>query len=76
MVRLALNAGRDHGVRPSDVVGAIAAHAAIPGHVLGKISIEEARTFVDVPEQHVSRVLAKSGSYRIRRHVLTIEHAA
>lgn len=75
MVRLALNAGRDHGVRPSDVVGAIAAHAAIPGHVLGKISIEQARTFVDVPEQHVSRVLAKSGSYRIRRHIVTVEHA-
>jgi ATP-dependent RNA helicase DeaD len=76
MVRLALSAGRDQGVRPSDVVGAIAAHAAIPGHVLGKISIEQARTLVDVPEQHVSRVLAKSGSYRIRRHIVTVEHAS
>ncbi|GAB5535991.1 MAG: DEAD/DEAH box helicase [Rubricoccaceae bacterium] len=63
-VRLALDAGRDAGVRTSQVVGAIAGTADIPGRALGKILIEDQQTLVDVPEEFVGRVLS-APSFRI-----------
>src|SRR5215216_7142863 len=57
MVRLKLNKGKIHGVRPNDIVGTIAYNANIPGYVIGKIRIEDKVTFVDVPEDVVEQVL-------------------
>ena len=76
MVRLSLSTGKKDGVRPSDVVGAIASHAEIPGNTIGKIFIQERHTLVDVNEQYVSRVLGKTGSYRVRQlDNVTVERA-
>ncbi len=75
MVSLLISRGRAHGVRPSDVVSTIAYHANIPGAVIGRINIQEQHTLVDVPEQFVSRVLAKASSYRIHRQPFTVERA-
>ena len=41
MVRLSLKMGRRDGIRPNDIVGAIAAQANIPGNVIGKILIQD-----------------------------------
>lgn len=76
MVRLSLNAGKIHGLRPNDVVGSIAYHANIPGSIIGAIRIQQEHTLLDVPEQYVSQVLHKSGQYRIRRQIITVEPAA
>ncbi len=75
MVRLSMNLGRQHGIRPSDVVGAIAYHADIPGSTIGKIFIEDRHTFVDVPENLVGQVLARGDRYSIRRQTFTVERA-
>jgi ATP-dependent RNA helicase DeaD len=76
MVRLSLSTGKKDGVRPSDVVGAIASHAEIPGNTIGKIFIQDRHTLVDVEEQYVSRVLGKTGSYRVRQlENVTVERA-
>ncbi len=76
MVRLSLSTGKKHGVRPSDIVGSIASHADIPGNTIGKIFIQDQHTFVDVEEQYVSRVLGKTGSYRVRQlENVTVERA-
>ncbi len=75
MVRLSLSLGRTHGIRPNDVVGTIAFHADIPGHTIGRISIQDNSTLVDVPEKFVSQVLAKNGKYRIRQHSLSVKPA-
>jgi len=76
MVRLNLSHGRVHGVSPSEVVGAIASRADIPGYVIGKITIRDQHTLVDVPENYVSRVLGQTGSYNFREHQnVTIERA-
>ncbi len=76
MVRLNLGHGRVHGVSPSEVVGAIASRADIPGYVIGKIVIRDQNTLVDVPEDYVSRVLGQTGSYNFREHHnVTIERA-
>lgn len=75
MVRLLLDAGKAHGIRPNDVVGSIAYHADIPGHTIGAIHIQDQHTLVDVPEEFVAQVLAKSNNYRIRQHAIKVERA-
>ncbi len=75
MVRLCLNTGRMHGVRPNDIVGAIAAHANIPGRVIGKILIQDKHSLVDVPKEYVLRVLAKTGEVYIRRKSIDVQRA-
>ena len=75
MVRLSLSAGKMDGLRVNDVVGTIAFHADIPGSTIGAIHIQEERTLVDVPEQFASKVLAKTGSYRVRKKRLNVERA-
>jgi len=75
MVRLTMSMGKMHGIRPSDVVGAIAYHADIPGNTIGKIFIEDQHTLVDVPEQFVNQVLSKAGKYSIRKQAFTVEKA-
>jgi ATP-dependent RNA helicase DeaD len=75
MVRLMLNIGKKHGIRPNDIVGAIAAHASIPGSVIGKIHIQQQRSSVDVPEEFAARVLSKAGETRIRRLPVDMERA-
>ncbi|MBC8336022.1 MAG: DEAD/DEAH box helicase [Anaerolineales bacterium] len=75
MVRLNLDKGRSDGLRPSDVVGAIAHHANIPGKVIGAIHIQDQQTMVDVPEQFVDQVLSKNGTYRLRKEVIAVERA-
>ena len=57
MVRLFLNVGRNQGVRPQDIVGAIANEANIPGRSIGAIDIFDAYAFVDIPSDVVERVL-------------------
>jgi ATP-dependent RNA helicase DeaD len=73
MVRISMSMGRAHGIRPNDVVGAIAYHADIPGSTIGKIFIEDQRTLVDVPEHLVNQVLSKAGKYSLRRQPFTVE---
>ena len=75
MVRLALSTGRAHGVRVGHVVGSLAHYADIPGRALGKIRVEQHQTFVDVPEELVSRVLSQTGTYRIGRQAIDIQQA-
>jgi len=66
MVRLSLERGRVHGVRPGEVVGTIASCANIPGSAIGKIFIEDQHTLLDVQEEYISRVLGHTGAYSFR----------
>ena len=75
MVRLTISKGKMHGIRPNEVVSSIAYYAEIPGNTIGKIHIHDKHTFVDVPEQYVTKVLSKAGLYRIRKQEITVEKA-
>jgi ATP-dependent RNA helicase DeaD len=59
MTRLMINLGHNQGVKPGDVVGAIASEAGIPGRAIGAIKIGRDETFVDVENAHVERVLTR-----------------
>jgi ATP-dependent RNA helicase DeaD len=56
-VRLFINVGRNVGVRPQDIVGAIANEAGVPGRAVGAIDIFESYTFVDVPANLAERII-------------------
>ncbi len=57
MVRLGFSAGREHGLRPGDVVGTLAHQVRIPGAVIGRIEIGDTVSWVDVPQDYVDQVL-------------------
>jgi len=73
MTRLRLNVGKAQGVRPGDVVGAIAYRANIPGSVIGAIHIQPHETLVDIPDHLAAQVLAQSGDYQIRQKPVTVQ---
>lgn len=76
MVRLKMNLGNAHGLRPSDVVGAIASEVGIPGRAIGEIDIQRNQTFLDVAEKHVGQVLRVStGNYFLRGQPVLLELA-
>jgi len=72
MVRLKINKGKVHNIRPNDIVGQIAFHANIPGFTIGKIRIEDNHSFVDVPEESVEVVLKHSGNYKIGKEKFSV----
>ena len=57
MTRLVIALGDQRGVRPKDIVGAIANEADIPGHAIGSIEIGEKHTLVEVPEAVADKVI-------------------
>src|SRR6185295_5262913 len=59
MVRLFIGAGSRAGVRPGDIVGAIANEADVPGKAIGSIDIYDRFTFVEVPAQYQGQVLQR-----------------
>lgn len=57
MARLYIDIGRNDGIRPADIVGAIANEANIPGRAIGAIELFEHFSFVEVPENTFDRVM-------------------
>jgi len=77
MVRLSINRGRIHGIRPGEIVGGIASRADIPGNGIGRITINEKSTLIDVQKEYVPAVLKKSGSYHFHdNHKVDIRQMA
>jgi ATP-dependent RNA helicase DeaD len=75
MVRLSINLGKEQGIRPTDIVGAIASHTNIPGKSIGKIYIQEHRSMVDVPEELLAQVMGRAGDLTIRRFPVEMQRA-
>jgi ATP-dependent RNA helicase DeaD len=75
MVRLKINQGKTHNIRPNDVVGQIAFHANIPGYTFGRISIEDKYSYVYIPEFVVDQVVRQSGNYKIGKEKFSVAKA-
>ena len=56
-VRLVITLGEQRGIRPKDIVGAIANEAGIPGHAIGSIEIAEKFSIVEVPAAAADKVI-------------------
>jgi ATP-dependent RNA helicase DeaD len=75
MVRLFLNAGRIAGVRPADIVGAIANEAGVPGKEIGSIDINDRFSFVEVPARYQKQVVERMASATLRGRPIEIRIA-
>ncbi len=69
---LYVNLGRKVGVRPSDLVGAVANEAGLSGSEIGPIRISEHYAVVGVPEESVERVVRSMKSSKIRGRSATV----
>jgi ATP-dependent RNA helicase DeaD len=56
-VRLFIGAGRQSGIRPADLVGAITNEAGVPASDLGAIEIRERFSLIDVPAVSASQIV-------------------
>jgi ATP-dependent RNA helicase DeaD len=74
-VSLQFNLGRSAGVRPGDLVGAIANESNIRGNEIGAIKINDKSAFVQVPEQHAGKVLRSMDGAKIRNKPVRVRRA-
>ena len=65
-VRLYVGGGRRAGMRPGDLVGAIANEAGVPGSAIGAIQIADSFSLVDVADAAADRVVAALRGATIR----------
>ncbi|SEU27390.1 ATP-dependent RNA helicase DeaD [Myxococcus fulvus] len=72
VTRLWIGAGRQAGMRPADLVGAIAGEAGLDSSQIGAIQIGDGFSLVEVPEPDANRVIAalKSATIRGRKVVV------
>lgn len=66
MVRLFVSIGSRDGVRPGDLVGAIANQANVPGSDVGKIEVRESHSVVEVSAAVADSVIERVGGTTIR----------
>ena len=57
VARLFINIGKNQGIRPGDILGAIAGESGMPGRMVGSIDMFDTYTFVEVPREHAAVVL-------------------
>ena len=75
MTRLFLQIGRQDGIRPGDIVGAIANEAGVPGNAIGAIDIMDKSTFVEVPEAQAAKVMEALNRTKIRGKKIYVDVA-
>jgi ATP-dependent RNA helicase DeaD len=66
MTRLFVGAGKKAGIRPADLVGAIAGESGVSSSVIGAIRIAENFSVVDVPEDLADAIIEAVGAATLR----------
>jgi ATP-dependent RNA helicase DeaD len=66
MTRLYIAAGRSSGLRPQDLVGAIANESRLSGRDIGAIEITDRFSLVEVPEDAAAEVISALQSTRVK----------
>lgn len=75
MTRLFINIGKKQGIRPGDIVGAIAGESGIPGKMIGSIDMYDRYTFVDVPRGQVGAIIKAMKKSKIKGKSVNVERA-
>jgi ATP-dependent RNA helicase DeaD len=72
VTRLYIGAGRDAGVRPKDLVGAITGEAGVTGREIGAINIAERFCIVEVADEVAPQVLEALRGSKIKGKKVTV----
>lgn len=75
MARLFINIGKNQGVKPGDVLGAIAGESGVPGKMVGSIDMYDKYTFVEVPAEQADSVLNAMKNVKIKGKNIHMEMA-
>ncbi|MCB9791967.1 MAG: DEAD/DEAH box helicase [Alphaproteobacteria bacterium] len=74
-VELFLPTGKRYRVRPGDIVGALGHGAGVPGAAIGRITIEDRKTFVGVRRDIAEALLAREATLQVRGVHLKLSRA-
>jgi ATP-dependent RNA helicase DeaD len=74
--RIFIGAGRQVGIRPQDLVGAIANEAGIPGREIGAIEISERHSIVEVAEDVAETVITAMRGTTLKGRRVTVRRDA
>ena len=69
---LLFNAGRTAGIRPADLVGAIANEAGLHSNMIGPIKIADQFSLVKVPEELAKGIIKAFGRTRLKGKKVTV----
>jgi ATP-dependent RNA helicase DeaD len=72
---LYISVGRRRGVRPADIVGAIAGEARVSGETIGAIEITDQFTLVDVDEADADRIIQALSNASIRGRPVSVRRS-
>jgi ATP-dependent RNA helicase DeaD len=72
MARVYIGGGRSAGIRPQDLVGAIANESGLPGRDVGAIEIADRFSLVEVPESAADEVIRALQQTRIKGRKLQV----
>jgi len=72
IARLYVGAGRRAGIRPADLVGAIAGEAGVPSRALGAIEITDTFSLVEVPDELADEIVMAMRKATLRGQKVTI----
>ncbi|MBF7096039.1 DEAD/DEAH box helicase [Alkalibacter mobilis] len=75
MAKMFINIGKNHHIKPGDVVGSIAGETGVSGNRIGSIDIFEDYTFVEIPEEFADQVLEIMSQNTIKGKKINIERA-
>ena len=75
VARLFINIGKNQGIRPGDILGAIAGESGMPGRMVGSIDMYDKYTFVEVPEENAESVLKAMKNAKIKGKNIRMEVA-
>lgn len=72
-VRFHVNLGKKQGVRPGDILGAVAGECDIPGTDIGEIEILDNFSFFTAATEHKNRILKKMQNSQIKGKDVIVE---
>lgn len=72
MAKLHIAAGRAAGIRPGDLVGAIANEAGLDSRVLGAIEVTDKFSLVEVPREMADGIIDALSRTRIKGHKVAV----
>ena len=75
LTSLFIGAGRQAGIRPADLVGAIANEAGIPSRELGAIEIADRYSLVDVPQDRADDIIVAMRKATLRGQKVQVRRA-
>lgn len=72
-VRFHVNVGKKQGIRPGDILGAVAGECDIPGSDIGEIEVLENFSFFNVASEHQHRILKRMEGAQIKGQNVAVE---